>query len=94
MPPSDQNNIILARLYVLDFMTTALLANWLSAAPTNAEVTDRIEGIRMSLQPAIDKLPDPIRGEAEEFFTDKINRVDRDIRTIRATIMRTSVAIQ
>jgi hypothetical protein len=88
LPPSsnEYDNWILSRLQVLDYVTTVLISLWLSAVPTDAEVADRIEGIRAATLPAIDRLPEPDRHEARAFFTAKMDRIERSIKESRARI--------
>jgi hypothetical protein len=73
----------LSRIHVLDFMTTVLATLWISAAATEEEIADRIQGIRAAMEPAFDLLPNPDRSEASAFFAEKMDRIERSIAKAR-----------
>ena len=90
----DLTNWIVSRIYVLDFMTTALTSLWISAVPTDEEIDDRIQGIREAIRPAIDLLPDPDRHGVSAFFAEKMNRIERQIKESRARISPSVKVVQ
>ena len=87
----ENDEWIIAKLFVLQYLTTCMLSLWLSAAPSDEEVTARVEAIRTTVQDGIAQdgvaqLSDGIRSQASAFLAEMLDRVEHDIKKNRAAI--------
>src|ERR1700722_10733824 len=80
------NEFFLTRLFVVEQITMALLSIWVSAVPSDDEVVARIDAIRSSIQTGLDGFSDAAREQGIRLLTEKLDRVEVEIKRRRAAI--------
>ena len=91
---SEKDDWIVAKLYVVERLTSALLGLWVSAAPSDQEIADRVRAVRESAQAGTAHLPEGVRGQASALLAETLDRVEQDIKRHRAAISAAPRAVQ
>jgi hypothetical protein len=91
---SENDDWIVAKLYVVERLTSALLGLWVSALPSDEEVAARIAAVRESAQAGVFHFPDDIRRQASALLAETLERVEQDIKRHRAAISAAPRAVQ
>jgi hypothetical protein len=91
---SEKEDWIVAKLYVVERLTSALLGLWVSAAPSDEEITARIAAVRESAQAGAVHFPEGIRRQASDLLVETLDRVEQDIKRHRAAISAAPRSVQ
>jgi hypothetical protein len=91
---AEMNNWLVAKLYVVERLASALLGLWVSAVPSDEEVTARIAAVRSSAQAGIAALPNDVRDLASSFLAETLDQCEQNIKSRRAAISTTPRAMQ
>jgi hypothetical protein len=90
---TSREDWIIAKLFVLERVTTSLLSLWLTADRSDDEIADRIKAIRTSTN-GFEYLPEGVRDQVSVLLGEMLDRTERNIQQSRAAIYRPPQSVQ